>query len=594
MATCALHQLVRLACVLLFLATSVPAIFATEPARVALYDSASAKLGSEPNKHGWIAGNDRKLAVGQTTSRGWRIEDDDEDGAEDLYYRFELTDDQRHAARARGFTYRWRLRIPDDTKGITRAVSTEVCLVHNDGTGRVRMGLQIGRSGSELVTSIYAGSAGFVDGALNVANPDEFHEWEMLFDGKSSIVNVLIDGRLVLATKVDHVDTGHDLVFGSRSTGTGTSEWSRVEFSIGLPEVAQITQPPEPPASIDLFVGGQDDYFAYRIPSLIATPKGTLLAFCEGRKSSLADLGNNDLMLKRSTDGGKTWRPLELVHDGGDKVTIGNPTPVVDRDTGVIWMLFGRDARDVLVTKSEDDGRTWAEPVAITKQVTKPDWKFYGVGPGIAIQLRHGEHKGRLVVPAYHRTTADKSGPAIAHVFYSDDHGETWSVGADVGLHSCECQVVEILGPDGPEILLNARNHWARSGGRPDLAGKRIIARSRDGGETWSEPTFDDVLIEPQCQASIFRYSWADGDEPSRILFANPASRGRNRMTVRISYDEGRTWVSRRLIYGNSAAYCCLTRLPDGRVGLLYEADRYTRLVFTAFDLDWLTLGESR
>jgi len=340
-----------------------------------------------------------------------------------------------------------------------------------------------------------------------------------------------------------------------------------------------------------VFLSGQDDYFAYRIPSLITAADGTLLAICEGRKSSLADLGNNDLVLKRSTDDGKTWSPMEVIYDEGDKVTIGNPTPVVDQSTGAIWLVFSRDATDVLLITSRDNGRTWSKPSDITSQVKEPDWKFYAVGPGVGIQLEHGPHKGRLLIPAYHRTTESKSGPAIAHVFFSDDHGETWQIGGSVGLHTCECQVAETLDGDRPGLLLNARNHWARSGARPDLAGVRIISRSSDSGGTWSEPTFDKALIEPTCQGSLFRYSWPDdsGSDRSRILFANPASRSRSRMTVRMSYDEGQTWPVSRLVDPGSSAYSCLARLSDGRIGLLYESGGYKRVTFAAFDLEWLS-----
>jgi sialidase-1 len=242
-----------------------------------------------------------------------------------------------------------------------------------------------------------------------------------------------------------------------------------------------------------------------------------------------------------------------------------------------------------LLITSHDNGRTWSKPSAITSQVKEPDWKFYAVGPGVGIQLEHGPHKGRLLIPAYHRTTQNKSGPAIAHVFYSDDQGETWQIGGSVGLHTCECQVAETLEGDRPGLLLNSRNHWARSGGRPDLAGVRIISRSSDGGGTWSEPTFDKTLIEPTCQGCLFRYSWAEDSDRSRILFANPASQSRGRMTVRLSYDEGRTWPVSRLVDPGSSAYSCLARLSDGRIGLLYESGGYKRVTFAAFGLQWLS-----
>ena len=261
----------------------------------------------------------------------------------------------------------------------------------------------------------------------------------------------------------------------------------------------------------DVFTSGTDNYHTFRIPALIVTLKGTLLAFCEGRRFSREDLGNNDLLLRRSTDGGRTWSKLELVHEeGGDErqVTIANPTVVLDEETSAIWLVMQRNGADVLVTSSRDDGMTWDKPVDITSDVKNTEWGFYAVGPGVGIQIKHGTHKGRLVIPAYHRETKDKSGPSTSHVFFSDDHGKTWELGGNVELHTNECQVVETIVDGRSQLLLNIRNHWARSGGRPDLAGVRIVARSSDGGHTWSKTSFDKTLVEPQCQASILRYSW--------------------------------------------------------------------------------------
>lgn len=340
------------------------------------------------------------------------------------------------------------------------------------------------------------------------------------------------------------------------------------------------------------FVKATDGYFVYRIPSLLVTPKGTLLAFCEGRKTSLSDDGDNDLVLRRSTDGGRTWKPLQLVHEeGGDAViSIGNPCPVIDQATGKIWLGMNRKNGRVLLTHSDDDGATWSPAVDITSHASQPDWGWYALGPGVGIQIERGPHKGRLVLPANHRTTTDRSGPSASHVIYSDDRGRTWQIGGTVGLHTNECQLVETLSPGGSELLINARNHWARSGNRPELAGKRITSRSSDGGMTWSEPAFDAALIESACQASLVRWAWPEQGGKSVLLFANPASTSRReRMTVRASFDEGRTWPESRLIDPGPVAYSCLARLPDGRIGLVYERGPYDAIVFTSLTLDWLT-----
>jgi sialidase-1 len=361
----------------------------------------------------------------------------------------------------------------------------------------------------------------------------------------------------------------------------------------GLLVVLALAMPPLRAEPVDVFVAGKDGYFAYRIPSLIATPRGTLLAFCEGRKTSLSDDGNNDLVLRRSTDHGKTWLKMQLIHDdGGDAViTIGNPTAVVDRSTGRVWLAMNRKNHDTLITYSDDDGASWAPVKDITASVRKPSWGWYALGPGVGIQLERGPKRGRLILPANHRETKDRGGPSSSHVIYSDDHGATWQLGGSVGPHTNECQLVEIGGEGKAEseLLINMRNHWARSGKKPELAGCRLVSRSRDGGMTWSTPTRDEQLVEPTCQASLLRYSWPGPAEKSVLLFANPDhAKQRMRTTVRASFDDGRTWPHSRLIDAGPSGYTCMARCQDGKVGLLYERDAYKRITFVDFSLDSL------
>ncbi len=376
----------------------------------------------------------------------------------------------------------------------------------------------------------------------------------------------------------------------------------RAAVAVGL-LVATASQPrhftqvaaaePAPAVESVPFRGGADGYFAFRIPALVTTNRGTLLAFCEGRKTSLSDDGDNDLVLRRSFDAGRTWEPLQLVHEeGGDAVvTIGNPCAVVDRATGVVWLTMNRKNGRVLVTSSSDDGKTWAAPRDITTDVSRPGWGWYAMGPGCGIQLTasgtNHSHPGRLVIPANHRTTPDRSGPSSSHVIYSDDHGRTWQLGGTVGPHTNECQLAEL--GDG-RLLINCRNHWGRSGAKPDLAGRRITAISTDAGLTWSEPAPDDALIEPTCQAGLIRLVRPTSAGRARLVFTNPASpSARERMTIRLSEDDGTTWPRSLLLEAGSSGYSSPAELADGRIGVLYERARYGEIAFCAVSLEQLT-----
>jgi sialidase-1 len=277
---------------------------------------------------------------------------------------------------------------------------------------------------------------------------------------------------------------------------------------------------------------------------------------------------------------------MTLVHEeGGTKpVTIGNPCPVVDATTGTVWLTFCRNNTDVLVTSSTDDGLTWAAPRTITESVKRPGWGWYATGPGVGIQLSRGPHAGRLVIPCDHREIDDGRSVMFSHIFYSDDHGRSWSLGGSVDRHTDECQVVELS--DG-QLLINMRNYWGRDGGRADRAGVRAIARSRDGGATWGEIAFDAALIEPICQASLIAVPGVGKTAETRLAFSNPASKtARENMTVRFSRDSGKTWPLAIRVDPGPSAYSCLARLSGDRLGLLYERGRSRHLTFTVVLLD--------
>jgi sialidase-1 len=326
------------------------------------------------------------------------------------------------------------------------------------------------------------------------------------------------------------------------------------------------------PEQLDLFVAKQGDYDTYRIPALLVTAKGAVLAFCEGRKAGAGDAGDIDLILRRSPDGGKSWGPVQVVHEegGAAKITIGNPCPVQERETGTIWMPFTRNNKAVFVTRSDDDGATWAPPVDVTKDVMKPEWIWVATGPGVGIQTR----SGRLVIPCDNKVAGEKGEVRRSHVMFSDDRGKTWKLGGLLGVETNECQVVERQ--DG-SLLLNMRSYHGKN--------RRAAATSSDGGLTWSEVALEEALIEPVCQASLIALGGG------RLLFSNPASKKREKLTVRSSPDDGRTWPASNVLNAGPSGYSSLAVLPDGSIGCLYERGEKTyrdKITLARFTRAWL------
>jgi sialidase-1 len=326
----------------------------------------------------------------------------------------------------------------------------------------------------------------------------------------------------------------------------------------------------------ELFQRGDDGYFCYRIPAIVLSRQKTLLAFCEGRKTSTADHGDIDLVLRRSFDEGQTWGPLQLVHEEGgtEPITIGNPSPVVDRTSGGIWLAFTRDNDRIFVTKSADDGATWASPAEITASVKKPEWSWFATGPGHALQLANG----RLVIPCDTKVRGTKT--KLSLVIYSDDHGETWNLGGVVGDEMNECQITDL---DDGSLLLSMRNYLGQS--------RRAFSMSHDAGLSWSPPSLHEQVFCPTCEASILRYPSAETGGKSRLLYSGPGALKRQDLTIRLSDDGGQTWPVSRVLQTGNAEYSDLVLLPDGTIGCLYERNGYRTMNFDCFTLGWLTAG---
>jgi len=344
----------------------------------------------------------------------------------------------------------------------------------------------------------------------------------------------------------------------------------------------------------DLFVSGRETYHTFRIPALTVTTAGTVLAFAEGRRNGPSDTGDIDLVVRRSTDRGLTFGELQAVVEGGGDVA-GNPAPVVDRDTGRIWLPFcrnnadgpeelicaGKAPRTVWVTFSDDDGATWASPRELTADVKDPAWTWYATGPCHAIQLR----SGRLLVPCNHSVGVNFNldDPFHSHVIHSDDHGATWQLGGSTPAGTDESVVAEL---DDGSIYVNARCVRRED----ERANRRGFVRSWDGGASYSEVGWHGELVDPYCQGSVVRA----GEAGAPLVFSNAASLVRERLTVRTSRDGGRTWSGGHVLHAGPAAYSDLCTLPDGGVGCLFECGdvrpyerlRWVRLTAATLELE--------
>ncbi|HEX7340419.1 MAG TPA: sialidase family protein [Rhodanobacteraceae bacterium] len=339
--------------------------------------------------------------------------------------------------------------------------------------------------------------------------------------------------------------------------------------------------------AVPVFVAGQGGYAMYRIPAIVRTPDGTLLAFAEGRPS-IADYGHNQIVLKRSSDGGKTWSKARVAASFG-KFQASNAAPVVDTldprfPKGRVFLFYdtgnaseaqlrqGHGQRKVWYRTSIDDGRRWSVPVDITAAVKKPDWRTYANTPGHAMQFKHGKYKGRIFVAANHSKGPPQ--PYLrdyhAHGFFTDDHGRTFALGATLPLASSnESTAAELA---GDRLMMNSRNQAGHH---------RIVAISDDGGAHWADIYIDPQLPDPISEGSLLNVGYRDGK--AVLAFCNnDDTQKRTHLVVHLSFDGGTHWTRKIHVSppGAQTGYCDIVAMGKQRIGVLYERDGYKQIAF--------------
>ncbi|TKG94829.1 exo-alpha-sialidase [Puteibacter caeruleilacunae] len=336
---------------------------------------------------------------------------------------------------------------------------------------------------------------------------------------------------------------------------------------------------------VDLFNKSMREGVAcFRIPAIVTAPNGDLVCAIDERVPSCGDLKwskDINIVIRRSGDNGKTWTEIETVVDFPFGQSASDPSMIVDEVTKEIFLFYNfmdldkeRDVYYLHVVKSADNGKTWSDPVDITSQISKPEWKpdFKFITSGRGIQTRDGK--------LLHCMVNLKNG---GHVFGSDDHGKSWYFIDTKIVPFNESKIVEL---DDGRLMINSRVNGL---------GHRYVHISEDMGKSWVS-TPDTTLTDPGCNASIIRYSSKkDGYKKNRLLFANANSKkGRVNLTVRVSYDEGKTWTKGKTVYEGGSAYSSLTLLENGEIGVFFEQDGYKKNPFVSFSLEWLTDGKDK
>ncbi|MFR9522770.1 MAG: sialidase family protein [Rikenellaceae bacterium] len=330
-------------------------------------------------------------------------------------------------------------------------------------------------------------------------------------------------------------------------------------------------------------------YHNFRIPSFLVSKSDVYYAFIEGREGKNADHAENDIVMRRSFNGGEHWTTTQIVTQDGKNCTM-NPTVVEGKNGRIIltYLWFphkfhtssnpsqgitmcdpgyeGRISKNYVIY-SDNQGETWSTPIDVTKIFKLSEETVIAMpGPGLGVSIQKGKYRGRIVIPLCDVTKNGDWLKFLVYAAWSDDNGLTWEVGERVtptaeGEGGDEVQIVEL---SNNTLMLNTRTR----------SGHRALAYSHDGGATWSNLKLETTLVDTGCMGSTLNYT----NGKTKILLASTVTarfenRRRGKAILYGSLNEGKSWKELDVIYTDKFDYGVMQQLPNGNVGLLAEYD---------------------
>lgn len=562
---------------------------------VASYDSlvaaqAGASGADNPTNQGWtyLNGSNSWADAFDSTNGGWRIIDATSSTYE--YYSKALNSTQRNAMAA-GWVATWTVSMDSDAINSSSGFVDNYFVTNYSYQNNQAVWIEDCTNNYRYILYHKVTSGGNLiinDGTRDiqvtsdVSAYDNFKQLKLVYSNGSA---KLYYGTSYWTIAKNGTPSSSRVIFGAiSSSGQGSLIWNNVSvetFSMAY-DLA--------PSMTTVYSSGTGGYYCYRIPAIVRTNSGALLAFAEGRTGSCADGGNSDILVKRSTNNGWAWDTAVEVDSYGTN-TLHNPVPVVDADDGTVHLLYGVNLNTIYYKYNTNDGvGSWSSYTDLGSVLPAEIEGGLFPGPAHGIQLLRGDNAGRLVAPYVYQTLYNRK----IRLLYSDNGGSSWSSSAgrimsETGIGVNEVTIAELTNGN---IYFNMRNQFADESSEY----YRIVAQSSDCLANNATPSLDTELPDPKRAGAVLRvYATDQGDDYDHMIFSNLATQvATNFLTIRSSFDETNNWTKNKLLVyaANGCAYSDMVNMENGQVGILYETDESTYagdIKFVRLDIGWLT-----